>query len=49
VAARPLQNQDHSSSTTDNLTALRLQRLRLLGIIGQGAMLLSDLAWGEPA
>lgn len=33
-------------SVDDNsLTNLRLQRLRLLGIIGQRARLLSDLAW----
>jgi hypothetical protein len=33
------------NSTADNTTALRLQRLRLLGIIGFHAAMLADLAW----
>jgi hypothetical protein len=46
VAGRPLTNfinsNDNSSSTTD----LRIQRLRLLGIIGARAQLLAEMAWG---
>lgn len=38
-------NYISSNTTTDNTTALRLQRLRLLGIIGFRATMLADLAW----
>lgn len=38
-------NYISSNSTPDNTTALRLQRLRLLGIIGFRAAMLADLAW----
>ena len=38
-------NYISSNSNTDNTTALRLQRLRLLGIIGFRATMLADLAW----
>lgn len=34
-----------SNVDTDNTTVLRLQRLRLLGIIGFRAATLADLAW----
>lgn len=34
-----------SNTNVDNTTALRLQRLRLLGIIGFRAAMLADLAW----
>lgn len=33
----------------DSTEALRLQRLRLLGIIGNRATVLSHLVWGEAA
>ena len=35
----------NSNAVTDNTTALRLQRLQLLGIIGFRAAMLADLAW----
>lgn len=38
-------NYINSSNNTDSTTALRLQRLRLLGIIGFRATMLADLAW----
>ena len=38
-----------SSNTADTTTSLRLQRLRLIGIIGRRAELLAALAWGEAA
>lgn len=38
-------NYISSNSDTDSTTALRLQRLRLLGIIGFRAAMLADLAW----
>ena len=38
-----------SSNTADSTTALRLQRLRLLGIIGARAEMLTNLAWGGAA
>ena len=34
-----------NSSTADSTTALRLQRLRLLGVIGIRAELLAGMAW----
>jgi hypothetical protein len=37
-------NSDNDNSTD----ALRIQRLRLLGIIGQRASLIASLAWGDP-
>jgi hypothetical protein len=33
----------------DNTAALRLQRLRLVGIIGQRAEMLAGMVWGEAA
>ncbi len=42
-------NYISNSDTADNTTALRLQRLRLLGIIGARAEMLAPLAWGEAA
>lgn len=38
-------NYISSNTDTDSITALRLQRLRLLGIIGFRAAMLADLAW----
>jgi hypothetical protein len=38
-------NYISSNNNTDSTTALRLQRLRLLGIIGFRAAMLADLAW----
>lgn len=38
-----------SNDAVDTTAALRLQRLRLLGIIGQRADVLAALAWGEAA
>jgi len=38
-------NYISNSSTADSTTALRLQRLRLLGIIGIRAELLAGMAW----
>jgi hypothetical protein len=35
---------DNQGNTTE---ALRLQRLRLLGILGQRAAVIASLAWGE--
>lgn len=37
------------SDTADSATALRLQRLRLLGVIGRRADLLASLAWEDAA
>jgi hypothetical protein len=45
VAGRPLTIQVISNNTGDTAQALRVQRLKLLGIIGQRASLLADLAW----
>ena len=42
-------NYVSNDDTGDNTTALRLQRLRLLGIIGARAEMLAPLAWGEAA
>jgi len=36
-----------SGNCDDNAKLLRIQRLNLLGIIGQRAQLLADLAWGS--
>lgn len=38
-------NYISSNSIADSTTALRLQRLRLLGIIGFRAAMIADLAW----
>jgi hypothetical protein len=38
-----------TNNAADNTTALRLQRLRLLGIIGARAEMLTEMAWGEAA
>lgn len=35
----------NNSADDNNLLGLRIQRLRLLGVIGQRAKLLSELAW----
>ena len=42
-------NYFNNSNNADSTTALRLQRLRLLGIIGVRAELLTNMAWGEAA
>lgn len=42
-------NYINNGNPADNTTALRLQRLRLLGIIGARANMLASLAWGEAA
>jgi ethanolamine utilization microcompartment shell protein EutL len=38
-----------NSVDADTTDALRLQRLRLLGVIGARADLIATLAWGEAA
>lgn len=50
-AVRPAQPQQfHSNSADDDTpTALRLQRLKLLGIIGARANMLAPMVWGEAA
>lgn len=45
ATVQPSTNFINSNADTDNITALRLQRLRLLGIIGFRAEMLADLAW----
>jgi hypothetical protein len=45
ATVQPSTNFNNSNVDTDNTTALRLQRLRLLGIIGFRAAMLADLAW----
>lgn len=47
VAGRPLKNFINSNDTADTTHALRVQRLRLVGIIGHRANMLASLAWGE--
>ena len=49
VAGRPLTNFINSNNIADSTEALRLQRLRLVGILGLRAKLIADLAWGEAA
>ena len=49
ATVRPSTNLLNSSTNGNSTEALRLQRLRLLGIIGQRAELLAELAWGEAA
>lgn len=39
----------NNSDTADTQSLLRMQRLRLIGIIGARANVLADLAWGEAA
>lgn len=39
---------NHDAST-DTALALRMQRLRLLGILGQRAAVIASLAWGDTA
>jgi hypothetical protein len=39
----------HFGTETNNTTALRLQRLRLIGVIGQRAETLTSFVWGEAA
>lgn len=50
-AVRAAQPRDirSNSEADDTPTALRLQRLKLLGIIGQRADMLASLVWGEAA
>lgn len=38
-------NYINNSKTADSTAALRLQRLRLLGIIGRRAELIASIAW----
>ena len=50
AAARPLRNLNRNVASnndgrSDSILTLRLQRLRLLGIIGKRADLLASLAW----
>jgi len=47
VAGRPLTNFNNSNDIADSTHSLRLQRLRLAGIIGHRAGVLASLAWGE--
>jgi hypothetical protein len=47
LAGRPLSKFINSDST-DNTTAIRLQRLLACGIVGQRANLIASLAWGVP-
>ena len=42
---RSTANYINNSKTVDSTTALRLQRLRLLGIIGMRAELIASIAW----
>lgn len=46
-AVRPLSKMLISSANDNNTEALRIQRLRLLGIIGHRASLVANLAWGD--
>lgn len=41
-------NYISNSNSADNITALRLQRLRGAGLYGCAASLIASLAWGEP-
>jgi hypothetical protein len=45
---RPSQMLIHGSDD-DSASMLRLQRLRLIGIIGERAKTLSQMVWGEAA
>lgn len=47
VAGRPLTNFISSNNNADTTHGLRIQRLRLIGIIGHRADVLASLAWGE--
>ena len=47
ATVRPSTNLLSSSRSVDSTEALRLQRLRLIGIIGQRAELIAGMAWGE--
>jgi len=49
ATVRPSTKMLISSINDDSTEALRLQRLRLLGILGRRAELLAELAWGEAA
>jgi len=42
-------NYFNIGNPADSTTALRLQRLRLIGIIGARAEMLTNMAWGEAA
>lgn len=44
-AARPLTNYVSNDNAANTIDALRAQRLRLLGIIGQRAQLIAAMAW----
>jgi hypothetical protein len=47
ATVRPSTDLLSSSGIIDSTEALRLQRLRLLGILGRRAELIAGLAWGE--
>ena len=49
ATVRPSTNLLNSSGINDSTEALRLQRLRLVGIIGMRAQMLASLVWGEAA
>ena len=49
ATVRPLTNMLINSKAKDSTEALRLQRLRLVGIVGMRAELLAQLAWGDAA
>jgi len=49
ATVRPSTNLLNNDSDNDTATTLRLQRLRLIGIIGNRADLLATLAWGKAA
>ncbi len=46
VAVRPFQNSSNISTIEDSKSALRLQRLSMLGVVGTRADLIAGLAWG---
>jgi hypothetical protein len=45
TTARPLTDFINSNADKDSATALRLQRLRPFGIVGQRANLIAYMAW----
>ena len=47
VAGRPLKIFVSNDNIKDTSEALRLQRLRLIGILGQRAVLIAGMVWGE--
>lgn len=44
---RPFTNFINSNNIVDSTHALRIQRLRLIGIDGHRANMIASLAWGE--